>query len=1025
VAYDPESNVVYESAANGPFRCSFVDLRKAAPNDFPYLQNKEDIAGRMISEVLNIYPDLDLTPRSELRDLIIDPVSLELSEMSTREWFARCSNSVSAMAQVDDSDGDGFSDPFSASTVKQKLASAWHLDFTSMQALIDKQFDLIGERAGISRGGSTPAISQLTIYTYVKPQSRVSISSGAVVVTVPDAETPTVQFIVVGSAMMDPNSLDSHFDSAKGWWAVNVPVQCDQSGSIGNVGAGTIRQVVSGIPAGFSVTNLIGADYGQDQESNSKYAERIQDRLVVGVDSGTRRGYLGTARAIPGVTEARVVASGDLEMLRDWDHAQRKHIFGTVDIYVRGLSVGQNEVQTPYQYANYAPHGEFNKYLALSRNGNVLRYVQELPATPVNVMEVVLLSTATNTVYYLGVDNAALDPATKAIFIDPTELSYQYTGSGATLLKTPAILPGATLPATNLQILNYLRTANLRCNLRLEAPLSLAPLLQPVISVGSVVGEESFTGTIPTSDVRLIKDQDPLLLGGSNLSNDEIRIDFDKTSLQEKVMLFLSNGSLIQNIDQHMILSVFSDGTVSDVVSVRSEDKLTRYIYGQDYTLKSQGPYGGFALVRTQNSRIPLADPDDTNGKHILVNYLRKSYTEHLVFVQNEAVVLEGSSPSYLAHAGFVKNTWLPESYGNTTLSLDGYSTDPDLITGLYGALIPRELRYIKVVLKSGGVDVVMKEDADFVLSVDSLTGQATITRKLTGRIGSGSQVLVSYFANEVFTIATQYPQFVQQVGSKVETTRHAAADVVVKAMTENHVDITLTVELAPNASPETLDSRIRTTITKVLDQTRDKLTQSEVIRQVKSLNGISNIQVPLFKFAKSDGSYDIGCLIPTNTKWNPIESESRITSLLANFPSKTFISQSTLLPNRTLPSGGLKDAYVGLLYEGFAFKRCGSLTELSKALEASFYIIGYNDTIDGSTPFLTSDEGRIVLNLPNTGTQADDGMTDPALYSFRVTYQVWSEGGYQDILLSPSEYLRPGRIAIDFVTPKKSANIL
>jgi hypothetical protein len=42
--------------------------------------------------------------------------------------------------------------------------------------------------------------------------------------------------------------------------------------------------------------------------------------------------------------------------------------------------------------------------------------------------------------------------------------------------------------------------------------------------------------------------------------------------------------------------------------------------------------------------------------------------------------------------------------------------------------------------------------------------------------------------------------------------------------------------------------------------------------------------------------------------------------------------------------------------------------------------------------------------------------MADPATVAFRVTHQVFGEAGAQDIPMSPTEYLKPGKITIDYV---------
>src|SRR5208282_5272399 len=350
VVQEPGSNIIYESQQNGPLTCGYVNLKVVSPTDFPVLQRQQDIAGRIIAQIMRQQPTLDLSPRSEIRDTIVDPVSIELSNMSVREWFARVSQSISAISQLDNASGNGISDPVNTSPQKQQIARAFGLSATDTQSLIDQQFDILGEQAGIERGGSTASVVELTFYTYIQPSAIMTIPVGATVATVPDSETPSLTFATTGSASINPSSLSSYYNEQGGWWAVTVPAQCTSPGSVGNVGAGAIRQVVANIPTGFNATNLVSAAFGLDEESNADYAAEIQDRLVTGVDSGTRNGYLVQALETPGVTNALVVAAGDEEMLRDWDPIQQKHVFGCVDIYTQGTNFSDQTANYVFSY---------------------------------------------------------------------------------------------------------------------------------------------------------------------------------------------------------------------------------------------------------------------------------------------------------------------------------------------------------------------------------------------------------------------------------------------------------------------------------------------------------------------------------------------------------------------------------------------------------------------------------------------------------------------------------------------------
>jgi hypothetical protein len=211
----------------------------------------------------------------------------------------------------------------------------------------------------------------------------------------------------------------------------------------------------------------------------------------------------------------------------------------------------------------------------------------------------------------------------------------------------------------------------------------------------------------------------------------------------------------------------------------------------------------------------------------------------------------------------------------------------------------------------------------------------------------------------------------------------------------------------------------IRTVINIVLDNATGTLFQSELIRQVQAITGVESLQIPLTKCAKSDGSYDIGVVIPTGTSWTPLVQDPLFAKL--PLPANAWISSSPVLPDSTIPSGGQPEAIVDFLYQGQAFRRATSVGDflanspLAAQLAAvgtpgSFYIIGSNDQITATVPLPVSYQQRILLTTPQVG------VVNPGDLSYFVTYQVFNEGGAKDITVSATEYLAPGRITIDYV---------
>jgi hypothetical protein len=140
------------------------------------------------------------------------------------------------------------------------------------------------------------------------------------------------------------------------------------------------------------------------------------------------------------------------------------------------------------------------------------------------------------------------------------------------------------------------------------------------------------------------------------------------------------------------------------------------------------------------------------------------------------------------------------------------------------------------------------------------------------------------------------------------------------------------------------------------------------------------------------------------------------------------------VLPDTTIPSGGEANAIVDMLYEGQVFVRTSSVNNfLATAVQVphlavapfvvdtapgSFYIIGQNDSFvqgTSTTVIPNSYSQRIIATFP-----AD--VPNPGTLNYFVTYQVYNEGGATDVTVSPTEYLAPGTITINYVTPTATA---
>ncbi len=989
IIQDPTTNAIFESQQNGPVKCGFVDLSLASPSDFLALQQKEDIASRLISSVLRNYPNLDLSPRSELRDLFIDPISIELSNMSVRQWFARVSSSPSALATLDDPTNSGVSSQAATDPTKQLIAQAYGLNATDCQALIDKQFDLIAEWAGETRLAPTTATTSVTFYSYAQPTALMSVPVGAVVATLPDAQTPSVQFVTTGSGQITPQTASSYWDAQNEWWGFQVPVQAQQAGASGNAGANTITQVVSGPTGGLAVTNLLPALGGSDQESNASLIARTKLRMTTGVDASSADALTALALATPGVTDALVVQAGDAEMLRDWDPVTQTHIYGSTDVYIRGTTTSQETDSVAFSYENSGVQGDTSTYLACSLlNATTLSFAiknySTLPYLGYSVAEFwAVRSSAASGSFQFGVQHAQID-ASGTLWLDPSEYAYTTNADGST-----TVLQLNGINATNQAALNSVQGAGsiqYRLLMRYQSGVSWTPANQPILAVSSISGP--LTGQLPAPV--LTRSEDFLLNGGSNLSNDSVLATSLTTQLATKTVSFPSKTSGAQiTVDSNISLTLLN-GTPQGFVSVRSTDLSTLYSFGTDYTVVAAGPYRTYAIVIAPGSAI-LSQSGTTPS--VVVGYNQYILYERVSSVTAEQQTLSSNTPVTLAQQGFIRNVWQPTSHGVTTLTADSAL-----------ASVPYANRYIKVLYGTA----VVYENLDFTLTVDSTSGQATLTRISTGAIPSGATVTVSYLYNEVFSVATTYPAYVEQLATAIATSRAAGASILVKNMMASQVDISASITLASTANLTTTDAAIRSAIAIAMNQIRDgKLYQSDIVARIMAVPGVLSVKLPLLKCAKSDGAYDIGVVIPTQTAWTALGQDPSFASI--GVPANSYITTTWTLPDSTIPGGGTSNQYVGLLYQGTAYRRATSIADFlaNSSSAPSFYFIGLDDTLNGAA-LPTSYEGRVLVTVPAS-------ISTPGLLGFFATFVVSGESGAKDIAVSAVEYLAPGSIYLSY----------
>jgi len=128
--------------------------------------------------------------------------------------------------------------------------------------------------------------------------------------SVPASSSVTTQPNVDGSYLEFKNfislTIPASSQSASGY------VECQTTGTLGNVAAGTITNFLTLIPGIDSVTNAASADGGVDAEDDIEYRARIRSVLADNTGRVTEAGYEQFLEGLTGVATANVAAGTGL-----------------------------------------------------------------------------------------------------------------------------------------------------------------------------------------------------------------------------------------------------------------------------------------------------------------------------------------------------------------------------------------------------------------------------------------------------------------------------------------------------------------------------------------------------------------------------------------------------------------------------------------------------------------------------------------------------------------------------------------
>lgn len=578
VAYDPvlkqQVESMYSSELPGLPLILDATVKEIPP------RTTVDIQQSYIAAILESDSSVDVKPGTVTRDVHINPPSDEFARLYIIQDFLHKSQSFITLLAFDDADNDGESDDVLKSTSKLKLKEALLIsdnNASQVQQIIDSAFDKLAGNVNVLRKGAQKSLGQALFYTRKEPTKDVSVSAGAIIQTTSDQSTTPIQFSVITDFTMFLQTKDQYYNSQNQRYEFTLDIQAIVAGSVGNVDAYKINNIVNGVDNILGVENVNPTEYGQDQESNSSLAKRSL-LAFVGVDSGTEGGYLATTLGTPNVSKCKIISAGETLMQRDLDPLRLVHTNGKIDIYIQGS-----------QKTTYTENFGFT--YATARNERAL--IQSVPFFQFKTQNSNI--TVDKPIYQiLEVRNV-----TKSANYDLTNFLVVGDGDVIDLDEDLVTNQNIGLDATDIITVSY--------RYRDSEPYLFKN--QPVDSIVSVIGEIS--DLLDTKNYLLLKSEDPLTIGNSTASENKMKLVYYNGKPSGDINLVVDEQHLLFG-EQNTALNRYGVSTESIIVTdITNSITYTKDI---DYVI-TPGDMRTYSYIRrTPTSLIP-------DGSTILIDY--------------------------------------------------------------------------------------------------------------------------------------------------------------------------------------------------------------------------------------------------------------------------------------------------------------------------------------------------------------------------------------------------------------------
>lgn len=318
---------------------------------------------------------------------------------------------------------------------------------------------------------------------------------------------------------------------------------------------------------------------------------------------------------------------------------------------------------------------------------------------------------------------------------------------------------------------------------------------------------------------------------------------------------------------------------------------------------------------------------------------------------------------------------------------------------------------------------------SDYVIDQGTQTIPAAIRRTPNSQILSGETVLVDYEHAENFTVQYQTNFVIPTLQEALDLKKHLTADVLGKAAIPAPVDVTATIVTNSGTRTSSVDTNVRTNITTFLRALPmgAAVRQSDIAAVIDNTRGVSYLELPLRKLARSAGSLAVRETIPSSagdvtvilgTTSLPFSTETVKTWLLEN-----------PLDNPTTQGGGDGTQFTGVFIDDATMTLQLTDPQALKDAPNRAFIIGdeglsipnYSDDTTIQTQFPAANTAaeieQIRRNLTANRILVSLAAADrPELHAFTATYTVaFVEQRTQDLEAGPIEFFEVGNLIFTY----------